>query len=145
MTTPQAFQGAGTVTVGASGGADAIGYIQPARSNEAFRDLTITIVPLEDPSPYTVEVYHDGELVETHTFPDASDRVVCHLSFPNKIFPANEGTRTISKYFQSDRKNFYGVPIRIMLQNLMGSPASFLVYATAETLATRFYEITQEE
>jgi hypothetical protein len=144
MATPQAIQGAGTVTLGASGGADTIGYIQPARSNEAFRDLTITIVPLEDPSPYKVEVYHDGELVETHTFSEATDRVVCHLSFPNKIFPANIGTNAISKYFQSDRKNFYGVPIRIMIENLMGSRASFIVYATAETLTTQFYEITQE-
>lgn len=140
----------GTITVGPSGFVPEIdqfgdtGTIVPARSTAPFKNLAITIIPVEKTTQYTVSVYHDGELEETHTFPSAGT-VVCHMSFPNLIFPANVGTNTIPKFYADSLKDYYGVPIRVSITNLGQSSATFIVYSTFEEFDhVRFASITQE-
>jgi hypothetical protein len=120
-----------TLTVGASGGSDSQSVL-PVRSNAPFKNLSLSIVPCGDPSPYQVSVYHDGEIVEQHSFPDANGRVVCHMSFPNVIFPANTGTDTIPAYYNTSRHYFPGIPVRVTIDNYDSRPKSFYVYACFE-------------
>ena len=136
-----AVQAVGTVTVGASGNTE----IFPASSNAPFTDLAISIIPIETISPYTVTVYHDGEVVETHAYPDEDDRVVCHMSYPNLIFPANVGTNAIPKFFTPNRMDYPGVPISVVIASGSATQLVFLVYATyMECVSPRFRVITQE-
>jgi len=134
-------QAVGTVTVGASGTAD----IFPAQSNAPFTDLAISIIPIETISPYTVTVYHDGEVVESHSYPDADDKVVCHMAYPNLIFPANIGTDAIPAFFVANKLHVPGVPILVTIASSSATPLVFLVYATyMECVGPRFRVITQE-
>lgn len=120
-----------TLTLGPTGQADSQSCL-PVKSNSPFKNLSISVVPIGDPAPYRVTVYHDGEVVETHSFPDAADRTVCHMSFPNVIFPANVGTNTIPQFFTPDKKNYPGIPIRVTVENYHSSNRSFFVYACFE-------------
>jgi hypothetical protein len=94
----------GTITVGPSGSVDDTGTIIPARSCAPFKNLSISIVPLDKSSSYFVYVYHDSELIESHDFRTAAC-VVCHMSYPNIIFPANVGTNTIPQFYADHRKD----------------------------------------
>ena len=141
---PIGMQAVGTVTVGASGGNDSVS-IAPVRSNTPFRDLGISIIPIESVAPYTVEVYHDGELEEQHTYPDASDRVVCHMAFPNLIFPANIGSDAVPVFYNNNRFSAPGVPIRVVIENRSAAARTFMVYCTyAAYDAPQFLIITQD-
>jgi len=134
-------QAVGTVTVTASGTAE----IFPAKSNAPFTDLAISIIPIETVSPYMVTVYHDGEVLETHNYPDVADKVVCHMAYPRFIFPANVGTNTIPKFIVPNKLNIPGVPISVVITNLSSTPLVFLVYSTyAECVAPRFVVLNQE-
>lgn len=143
-----AVQVACTLTLTASGGdpntptlTDSAEF-NPAISNAPFSDLAISVVPINTGN-YMVEVFHDGELEETHTFPTATNKYVCHMSFPNVIFPANLGTNTIPKYFGDSRKDFPGVPITLKITNLSSERETFNVYATfLEYDHCRFARIT---
>lgn len=142
---PIGTQAVGTLTVGASGAADSVGYIVPALSNSPFKSLSITIRPLESTNiSYEADVYFDGELVESHTFP-ANDRVICHLSYPNVIFPANVGENAIPAYYSADKASLPGLPIRVGVTNRSADRRTFLVYATYEICDPgNFIPITQE-
>jgi len=133
-------QSVGTVTLAASG----IGAVVPG-SNVPFTDLGISVIPVQVDAAYTVTVYHDGEIVETHTYPDTDDKVVCHMAYPNLIFPANIGTDSIPKYYADDRDAPPGVPIRVAIENLAAEQHVFRVYATFVEFATaRFAVLTPE-
>lgn len=133
-----AVQIASTITITASG--DSTFY--PARSNAPFTQLAISILPIEACS-YKVEVYHDAELEETHTFPTAGNKYVCHMAFPNIIFPANIGTNAIPKYFGNSNKNYPGIPIAVRITSYAAVRTAFLVYCTFEEYDhCRFAELT---
>lgn len=134
-------QAVGTVTIAASG----TGEIFPAKSNAPFTNLSISIIPVETISPYTVTAYQDGEEVETHSYPDESDRMVCHMAYPNLIFPANVGTEAIPRFNVPNKINFPGVPISVVITHSSSTPLVFLVYATyMECVGPRFLVINQE-
>jgi len=142
-----AVQVACTLTVGASGdkslGSTATLY--PAMSTEPFTNLGISIVPLSAAS-YKVEVFHDGELEETHTFPTNTNKYVCHMAFPNIIFPANIGTNAIPKYFGNSRKDFPGIPIAVKITNYSSTRETFFTYCTfVEYDHCRFAELKTVE
>ena len=136
---PNAVQAVSTLTVEASGTAS----IAPAKSNSPFMNLSISIIPMTDPnSPYTVDVYHDGELVESHSFPSTSERSICHLSYPDFLFPANVGTNAIPKFFDPNRYNAPGFPISVRITNGNTEQRSFYIYCTyLEFDAPRFRKI----
>ncbi len=134
----------GTVTVGASGGADNTGTIIPARSCAPFKNLNISVVPLSKSASYYVYVYHDGELVEAHNYTTVN-KVICHMAYPNFIFPANIGTHAIPKFYADSEKDYYGVPIRLQIVNYRAESAVFYIYSTFEEFDhCRFASIQQE-
>jgi len=144
MNYPTGVQLVGTITVGASGMADATGTIVPVRASAPFKNLSISVVPVEAASSYTLSVYHDGELVETHDFTGDS-RKVCHLSYPDVIFPANIGTNAIPKFCNDNQKDFYGIPIRVSITNHYPAGATFIVYSNFEEFVVpRFGTVSQE-
>jgi hypothetical protein len=134
-------QAVGTVTVSASGSVD----IYPARSNAPFKDLSISIVPIETISPYDVTVYNNGEELEAHSYPDEDNKMICYMSYPHLIFPANIGTETITKFFDPDKLNFPGISIGVTIRSRSSTTLVFLVYATyMECVGPRFLVINQE-
>jgi hypothetical protein len=134
----------GTLTVGASGGADNTGTIIPAKSCAPFKNLAISVVPLEKSASYYVYVYHDGELEESHNF-TATTKTICHMSFPNFIYPANIGTHAIPEFYADSEKDYYGIPIRLQIVNYRMESATFYIYSTFEEFdAPRFYSLSQE-
>jgi len=134
-------QAVGTVTIAASGTAE----IYPAKSNAPFTNLGISIIPIETISPYAVTVYHDGEELESHSYPDASDKMVCHMSYPDFIFPANVGTNTVPRFIVPNKLQIPGVPISVIITNRSSTQLVFLVYATyMECVGPRFLVINQE-
>lgn len=131
-------QGVSTLTLEASGST----FVSPAKSNAPFKNLSFTIIPQESIVTYEVDVYNDGELLESHAYDSAADRVVCHMSYPNKIFPANVGTNAIPKFFDPDREDPDGVSIRIKITNTTGARRTFEVYSTYEEYsAPRFINL----
>lgn len=137
-----AVQVVSTITVAASGDPGSTATFYPARSNAPFTMLGVSIVPI-DAAAYKVEMFHDGELEETHTFPTATNKYVCHMVFPNIIFPANVGTNAIPKYFGNSRKDFPGIPIAVKVYNYTSTRETFLVYCTFEEYDhCRFAELT---
>ena len=121
-------QGVATVSVTASGSVT----LSPARSNSPFKNLGFTIIPEDALAPYEVDVYNAGELVEHHAFSSLSDTVVCHMSYPDKIFPANIGTNAIPKFADPSNANPVGVSITVVITNLYASPRTFVLYSTYE-------------
>jgi hypothetical protein len=136
---PIAVQAFSTITVGASGSADQQVSTAIISSNCPFSDVTLTVRPLENSAPYRVDVYQDGEVVETHSYPDASNRVVAHLTYPGVIFPANLGTSSIPKYFGAARSSPSGLSFFIEITNLSSEQRTFEVYATYLTYQTAQY------
>ena len=137
---PVGVQATGTMTVGASGTAEMI----PAQSNSPFTDLSISVIPMEAASPYTVTLYQDGEILETHTYASVTDNVVAHMAFPRLIWPANVGTNTVSKFFNAGKFAPEGMPITLEITNLSGTSKVFGIYsAYAEFDAPRFLVLTQ--
>jgi hypothetical protein len=137
-------QQVGTVTVTASG----FGDIQPARSNEPFTNLTIIVKPMEADKyscRYKVDVYHFGELAETHTYSTVGDAVVAHMMFPALMFPANVGTNAIPAFYDPDRADFGGIPILVRITNLESRTHVYEVYGVFEQFdSCRFGKIEQE-
>jgi hypothetical protein len=130
----------GTVTATTSGS------IQPFQSNVPIKNLTIIVKPIEDNSPYQVDVRFFGNLEETHTYATASDEVIAMMTFPNLMFPANVGTNAISAHYDADRSDYGGLPILITIANLTANTTRvFEVYAIFEAFeAASFGVITQE-
>lgn len=136
---PVAVQAVTTITVGASGSAEQQVAVPLVQSNCPFSDLTITVRPLEDSAPYRVDSYQDGEVVETHNYPDTTNKVVAHLSYPGVIFPANLGTNSIPKYYGANKSAPAGLSIYIAITNMSSETRSFEVYATYLTYQTAQY------
>ena len=139
---PVVNQMVGTVTCGVSG----IGSIIPARSNTPFKDLSISVKPIEDNTRYTATVFLFGEVEETHTYNVATDRVIAHFMFPNTYFPANIGTDVIPIFFNPDRRDFGGLPVLVQIQSREADRRTFEVYAMFENYSNcNFGVLTQEE
>lgn len=142
MNTQVAVQMVGTVTVAATGTVSII----PAQSNAPFKDLTVTVRPLSSDVQYQVSLYHDGELAEQHNYPDANDRVIAHMLFPNMFFPANVGANSIPKFFDPSRQDFRGIPVLVQILNRTSVQQVFEVYSIFAEFgnACRFGVIEQE-
>ena len=130
----QGVQLVSTLTLAATGQSGDSAFVYPAQSSCPFRNLSIVVVPAESSSPYMTTVYEDGELAEAHTFPDPNDRMVCHISYPDFIFPANVGTHSIPKFFAHNEADYPGIPISLCIYNYSATPKSFLVYCCFEAM-----------
>jgi len=67
-------------------------------SDQLFKDLSLTVRPVQDSSPYTVTVYFDDQQEETHTYAVPGSRIVAQMTYPDYIFPANVGTNGPPRY-----------------------------------------------
>lgn len=131
---------AGTITVAASG----TELIYPVKSNEPFKNLSLTVKPVELSARYTVTVLFDGEVAEQHSFPTGS-KMICHMNFPLQIFPPNVGTDVIPAFFNASQMDPQGISIAIQIRNQESTQQVFLVYACFEEFDTcRFKHIVQE-
>ena len=119
----------GTITVGAS----SVETITPCQSNVPFRELNLVAKPIEpdDNVAYTVTVLFDGEIMEQHSYPDADDRVICIMSYPDKIFPPNISTNTIPAFVREGAAP-NPLVITIQIENLEGARRTYEVYSTFE-------------
>lgn len=118
---------ASTVTLTASG----THLLSKGFSNGPFKNLSLTVKPVEANTHYTVTVYFDGEVEETHTYPTDTS-TICHMNFPNMVFPPNAGVNAIPVFFENGRFNPEGVGIAIAIQSLEPDRRSFLIYACFE-------------
>jgi len=141
MNYPIVNQVVSTVTTSASGTASVI----PVRSNTPFTDLTLIVRPLEAIVTYQVDVYFNGELSESHNYPDGADRVVAHMNYPNVWFPANVGVDTIPKYFDPNRSVYIGLPVQITITNNSSGNRSFEVMALFKGYNNCVFVYTNQE
>jgi hypothetical protein len=138
---PSACELVGTVSISASGGID---EIYPVKSNCAFSDVTLIVLPLQDDTLYKVEVYVCGELTESHTYSSALDKPIVNMKFP-MMFPANTGTNTIPKFYNPYRQDFTGEIIMVRITNNSATTKRFQVYAVfLEWDPTRFKVVNFE-
>ena len=133
-------QNVSTLTLGATGGADAVGSVYAVRANAPFKNLSISVRPFDDPSPYQVDVYFDGELEETHNY--TTDKNVCMMNFRTYLFPANYSTNTIPKLIAG---NYPGIPILVQISNFLATTKTFEVYAIYEMYEAPQYAILPQE
>ena len=131
---------AGTVTLTAS----ATGSIQPVWSNAPFDNLCVEVIPDAYNTPYTVNFYFSGRLVESHSYPDASGSYVCLMNFPDFAFPANLSTDTIPRHFDPDRRDFDGITYLLEIINLAAVRKVFKVYSLFKTYGHSFGVLRQE-
>lgn len=106
------------------------GQCMPVLSNGAFKNLSIIVKPQQDPSLYTVTVYHDGEIAETHTYNTPGTRTVAEMQMENFIFPLNNGINTVRAFVGS--RLFSGIPIVVAIENLDATIANYEIYACYE-------------
>lgn len=131
----------GTVTVAASGTASII----VARSNVPFKNLTVSTRPVQSDTQYQYDVFLNGELAESHNFPDNNDRVIAHSMWPNMVWPANVGTPSIPQYFDTAREDRIGFPVLVRITNNEADQRVFEIYSCYEEFdAPRFGTLTQE-
>jgi len=136
-TFPVVHQLVGTASVTASGSTT----IAMAKSNCPFDDLTMIVKPIEDNSPYTVDVYLYGRLMETHTYPTPTGEVNAWMLYPDMLFPANVGVGTIPQYFDPSRKEFLGFPVSIVITNLDSVPHAYEVYSLYKTYQATYLTV----
>jgi len=118
----------GTITVEASGSHT----IHPALSNSPFKNLSITVRPIGvSAAKYDVATQFDGETVETHSYPDATAKIVCNMSYPNKIFPPNLSLKTLPG-LRPVTHTVNGLGISVVITNTGAVPITFQVYSTFE-------------
>jgi len=96
-------------------------------STTPFKHLCITTKPQQDPSSYTVTVITDGIQLTQNVH--AGAKVIDVINYTDRIFPANQGTDTITELAG---KEFTGLPIGVEIQNDQAGVAVFDVYATFE-------------
>jgi len=118
----------GTLTVTASGTAS----MDVAKSNCPFKNLTISVRPIDTDTQYRYEVFLNGELAESHNYPDANNRVIAYSMWPNLVFPANIGSESIPKYFANNRGERIGFPAMVRLTNHEAETRVFEVYSCYE-------------
>lgn len=138
--TYQINQLAGTVTLTAS----ATGYIQPVLSNTPFDKLCVEIVPDALNTPYTVNFYFSGRLVESHNYPDPNGSYICLMNYPDFSWPANLSTHSIPRHFDPDRRDFKGILYLLEIINRAAVPKVFEVYTLYNTYGHTFSIINQE-
>ena len=132
----------GTITIAASGVVSLI----PVLSNSPFKNLSLTLIPAEQDSPYKVDVYANGELLESHVEANANDRVITFMNYPDHIWPANIGTDAIPAFVDPAKQDPSGVAIRVTIENYATVQKTFLLYALFEAFDhCRFGIIRQEE
>jgi histidinol-phosphate/aromatic aminotransferase/cobyric acid decarboxylase-like protein len=129
MLSPLAVEQVSTITLGATGIADAIGSVYAVQSQLPFKNLSITVRPYGPASPYKVEIYHDEELEESHDYPDPAGRTICDMYFKSYMFPANQNTKNIPKF---NGREFKGIPIKVVIYNYSSEIKVFEVYAVYE-------------
>ena len=135
-----AVQLVGTITVAASGTAS----INVARSNVPFKNLTVSTQPFDPDQRYQYDVYVNGELSESHNYPDEDDRVVAHSMWPNMIWPANLNTPNIPKYHDPNKKDYIGFPVMVRITNNEPEERVFTIYSCYEEFdGARFGELAQ--
>lgn len=100
-------------------------------SNEPFKNLSLTVKPVEANTHYTVSIYFDGELEESHSYPTGG-KTVCHMNFPNMVFPPNVGTNAIPVFFENGKVNPLGVGISFVIESHEADLRSFMVFACFE-------------
>lgn len=138
-----AVQAYSTITLEASGGGNETAIVPIIKSNVPFTDVTIVVRPLEKAAPYSVTVYMDGEVEETHTYPTGG-KIIAHLSYPDSNFPANVGTNAIPKYFSADKSAPAGLSFYISVTNLDSTASTFEVYAIYQAFELcRFVKVTE--
>lgn len=133
-------QNVSTLTLGATGGADAVGSVYAVRASAPFKNLSISVRPFDDPSPFKVDVYFDGELEESHDY--TSDRYICMMNFRSHMFPANYSTNTIPKLIGTHAP---GIQISVRISNYLSTTKTFEVYAIYEMYEAPQYAVLPQE
>lgn len=133
-----AVQEVSTVTVGPTGGSEDVQSFSACQSNQPFMNLSISVVPLEENSPYKVEILHGDEVFESHDYTSPTSRTVALFSYSHFIFPANLSLDTTAK-FSDTKKNPAGVEVGIRISNYAHTQKVYSVYACYEVFeAPRF-------
>ena len=123
----------GTLTLGASGGSTNVGTVTPIRSSAPFKNLTLIVVPIDSvTAQYDVDVLFDNEVVESHSYPDAADKVLSFMSFGDVIFPPNINGANVPAFYQNGRGILGAISITLALTNRGSSAQAFRIYSTSE-------------
>lgn len=117
------------------------GFCNMIRSNDPFDSISLIVMPIDDNSPYTVDVYFYGRLEESHSFPTPTGEYNCFMTYPDLCMPANLSTHSIPHHFDPYKKDFIGIPILLSLYNSSAVEKSFYVYALFKTYGTAHAEI----
>jgi hypothetical protein len=93
---------------------------------------------------YTVTVYHDGEVYETHTYNVVGTRTVAEMQVENFIYPLNLGVESQRAFIQASRV-YSGIPILVEIENLDTTTSSYEIYACYEMYTnSNVHVVTQE-
>ena len=102
-------------------------------SGEPFKNLCLTVKPTGKTCNYQVDVYWDSEVEESHIYPDPSDQsTICHMNFPNMIFPPNCGTNVIPNFVENGKFEIDHIGLGFTITNLSSTPQAFFVYVCFE-------------
>ena len=134
----------GTLTTSASGTRGDEGVLFPARCNQPFKNLSIVVIPVDDPSPYKVDVWFNDQLVETHDYPDPAGYFVAQIGFPNFVFPANLSLESIP-VFTPPGLAPPTMDIAVVVTNYAAAEMVFAVYTCFEVFDTPRFGIVQQE
>lgn len=120
-----------TINVGASGDTSVETFC-PVKSNSVFERLSVTCVPLESylTHRYELDLFIDGELEESRDYSAATDRRICHLSFPHKLFPPNIGANSIPSFFKVNAFDPGLAGVTVKITNHENERRTYLVYST---------------
>lgn len=118
-----------TVTLGPSGLDRSSALISgTGLSGEPFKNLSLTVKPTSNATNYRVDVYFDGEIEESHTYPDPADQgTICHMNFPEMIFAPNCGTNVTPAFVANKKFVIDEVGVSFLITNLSGGNQSFYV------------------
>jgi hypothetical protein len=113
-----------------------------ARSNRPFTDLSITVRPMEQDTPYAVKVYFGGEIIDDHDFGDVTEEIVCQMTYSNYTFPANTGINTIPNI---GSVNAEGLSVLVEITNPNDTGRSFEIYACYKACDTASFALTRND
>ena len=136
MDYPNATWQVGTITLGASGGAESSGTIVPVKCNSMFRSLSLQIYPLETNVEYEASIYFGGQLFETHSFPDVTGKTIMRASYPRVLFAPTIGVLTHPNFFIHGKYDPNKLPITVYIVNAGTSEATFQVESFYEAFDT---------
>lgn len=125
----------GTLTLGAS----ATQTVTPILADNAYKNVSITVTPMESFTNYryTVDLYIDGARAERHAYTALNDRPTAHMDYYHKVFPPNVGVATNPKIFSLGGYNEGDwdiglVGFTLIVTNNEAERRSFLIYGTFE-------------